>query len=341
MNARRVMIQAPQQIEVVDFQIPEPGSGQVLIRTLCTGISAGTELLAYRNEYPNDPVDVEVDPHAGQGSYPMQTGYSSVGIVDRTGPGVDPSWCGARVFAFAPHSTHNVVDLPAVIRLPDEIDAHLATLIPNLETAVGLVMDARPLLGERVVVFGQGIVGLLVTRVLARFPLGLLAAVDPLQTRRERALTAGATVAIDPTTESDWTELQEHDGFSGEPTGADLIFELSGNPDALNQAISLAGFGSRIVVGSWYGDKRSPLNLGGRFHRNRISLISSQVSTVDPTLSARWTKSRRMNEVVRLLPELDLDDLITHCVPIGDAKRAFELLSEDPGSALHVVLTCS
>jgi 2-desacetyl-2-hydroxyethyl bacteriochlorophyllide A dehydrogenase len=340
MSARSVMIQAPRQIEVVECEVPEPDSGQVLIRTLCTGISAGTELLAYRDEFPDEPVDDTLDPHAGSGSYPMSTGYSSVGIIDRVGPGVDSSWCGARVFAFAPHWTHNVVDLAAIVPLPENIDDQLATLIPNLETAVGLVMDAKPILSERVVVFGQGIVGLLVTRLLARFPVGQIAVVDPLQARRDHAHAAGATLALDPARESDWVRTQLHAGSSDEPTGADLIFELSGNPEALNQAISIAGFGSRIVVGSWYGDKRSALDLGGRFHRNRISLISSQVSTIDPRLSARWTKSRRMNEVVRLLPELDLDGLITHRLPIDDAARAFAMLDHDPGSALHVVLTC-
>jgi 2-desacetyl-2-hydroxyethyl bacteriochlorophyllide A dehydrogenase len=340
MSARSVIIQAPQQIELVDCEVPEPGSGEILVQTLCSGISAGTELLAFNDEYPDDPVDVEVDPHAGQGSYPMQTGYSSVGIIDRIGPGVDPSWRGQRVFAFAPHKTHNVVDLSSVVPLPDEVDSQLATLLPNLETAIGLVMDAKPILGERVVVFGQGIVGLLVTRLLARFPLGLLAVVDPLPTRRECALTAGATVAIDPANEPDWNQLQDHCGFSEELAGADLIFELSGNPDALNQAISIAGFGSRIVIGSWYGHKQSPLNLGGRFHRSRIKLLSSQVSTIDPSLSGRWSKSRRMNEVVRLLPELDLDGLITHRLPIDDAHHAFELLNGNPESTLHVVLTC-
>jgi 2-desacetyl-2-hydroxyethyl bacteriochlorophyllide A dehydrogenase len=337
---RSVIIPAPGSIEIQQTSLPDVGPEHVGIHTLVSGISPGTELLAYRGELPEaDPDDAELDPHAGGGGYPMSTGYCSVGVVTSVGDRVDPSWRGRRVFGFLPHGTGAVVDPDSLIPLPDSLPEDLATFIPNLETAIGLVMDARPVLGERVVVIGQGIVGLLVTRLLARYPLGLLATLDRIPGRRARSTASGAELALDPASATDRASLRE--ALETDQPGADLVIELSGNPAALNDAIQFAGYGGRIVAGSWYGSKSAPIDLGGRFHRNRISLISSQVSTVAPDLSARWTKSRRMATVLRLLPELGLDSLITHRFPLDDAADAFALLDTRSDETIQVVLTCS
>jgi 2-desacetyl-2-hydroxyethyl bacteriochlorophyllide A dehydrogenase len=341
-RAREVIIQTPGRIEVHEAEVSNPGPGKIRVRTSVCGISPGTELLAFRGKLPTrDDTDHSIDPHAGSATYPMRTGYCSVGVVDKTGPNVDPDWNGRRVFAFQPHGTHSIAETSDVISLSAELSDELATFIPNLETAIGLVMDGQPAIGERVVVLGQGIVGLLVTRLLSRYPLALLASADRVEERRERARSSGADLAIDPSDEEDRDRLFQLLMAEGEPSCADLIFELSGNPDALNDAISFAGFGARIVAGSWYGKKPAALDLGGRFHRNRISISSSQVSTINPAFSARWSKSRRMREVLRLLPGLALENLITHRFPIGQADQAFALLDQSPENALQVILTCS
>jgi threonine dehydrogenase-like Zn-dependent dehydrogenase len=168
----------------------------------------------------------------------------------------------------------------------------------------------------------------------------VLATLDRIPERRERSLEAGSQMVLDPVNEDNRSQLYGALCRETDRPGADLVFELSGNPSALNEAVSLAGYGGRIVVGSWYGEKPATLDLGGRFHRNRISIISSQVSTIDPWLSGRWTKGRRMNEVLRLLPALDLEGLITHRFPFCRAADAFHLLDWEPASALQVLLNC-
>jgi 2-desacetyl-2-hydroxyethyl bacteriochlorophyllide A dehydrogenase len=334
-----VVISAPGSIEIHSTCLPEIGPEQVSIHTLLTGISPGTELLAYRGELPEaDPELLTIDPHAGSGSYPMSSGYCSVGVVDQIGDRVDPWWQGRMVFGFLPHRSAHVAHPDELVPLPYRLSAELATFIPNLETAIGLVMDARPVIGERVVVIGQGIVGLLVTRLLARYPLGLLATLDRIPARREWSVEAGSDLAVDPENPTDVGLLDV--ALRGNQPGADLVIELSGNPAALNEAIRLTGYGGRIIAGSWYGSKPAALELGGRFHRNRISLTSSQVSTIGPDLSARWTKSRRMAMVLDLLPELGLESLITHRFPIEQAADAFGLLDSRPENVLQVVLTC-
>jgi 2-desacetyl-2-hydroxyethyl bacteriochlorophyllide A dehydrogenase len=338
----QVVITSPFQVDVRETALSEPAEGEVRLRTSVTGISAGTELLAYRGQLPTvSPGDAAIDPHAGSGDYPMQTGYCSVGFVDAVGSGVNPEWQGKRVFAFQPHQTYSIARPDALVALPDEIGDELATFIPNLETAIGLVMDGAPMLGERVVVLGQGVVGQLVTRLLARYPLAYLVTADVLPARREWSLVSGAARSVDPSSQPDRDRLLSELTSGGSNPGADLVFELSGNPAALNDAIQLAGFGGRIVAGSWFGSKPTQLDLGGRFHRNRISLISSQVSTIAPGLTARWTKDRRMREVLRLLPKLDLGELVTHRFALGNAADAFALLDESPEDVMQVVLTCN
>ena len=123
------------------------------------------------------------------------------------------------------------------------------------------------------------------------------------------------------------------------PEGADLTYEISGSPAALDQAIGATGFAGRIIIGSWYGNKHSRLNLGGRFHRSRISLASSQVSSLDPKLQGRWTKARRFDVAWEMIRRLKPSRFITHRYAVHDAAEAYELLDRNPGDAIQVLLT--
>jgi threonine dehydrogenase-like Zn-dependent dehydrogenase len=120
---------------------------------------------------------------------------------------------------------------------------------------------------------------------------------------------------------------------------ADLTYELSGNPAALDQAIAATGFNGRVVIGSWYGQKQAHLNLGGRFHRSRLHLISSQVSTIAPQWAGRWTKPRRLQVAWQMLQQVRPAPLITHRFPIAEAAAAYALLDRQPQEAMQVLLT--
>ncbi|MFC7233852.1 zinc-dependent alcohol dehydrogenase [Halosegnis marinus] len=331
MEARTLYFAEPGRVERRTRPLAAPDPGEVVVETTASGISAGSELLVYRGEVPDGmAVDATIDVLDGEFAYPLAYGYAAVGEVVAAGDGTSVG-VGRRVFAFHPHADRFRTGEDAVVPLPDGVGTEAATLLPSVETATNIALDAAPKVGERAVVFGAGAVGLCTIAVLADFPLERLVAVEPVAARRERALALGADAAVSP---------EEFDGFpDATPAGADLAVELSGRPATLDDAIDAVGFDGRVVVGSWYGTKRSPVALGGCFHRDRISVESSQVSTVAPELRGRWTTDRRLDAALDRVARLDADRLLTHRVPFAEAEDAYRLLDEGADDALQVVLT--
>jgi 2-desacetyl-2-hydroxyethyl bacteriochlorophyllide A dehydrogenase len=323
---------APRQVALRRESLPSPASGQVLVETRLSAISSGTELLFYRGQFPHDiHLDENIPALQGEPRYPLKYGYSLVGRVAALGPQVDAAWQGRLVFAFHPHETHFLAEPAELLPIPAGIRLEDAVFLPNMETALNLVMDGAPLVGEQVVVFGQGIVGLLTTALLASFPLDSLVALDLHPLRRQKSLEAGAHACLSPAELEVLRQLQ--------PGGADLVFEVSGAAEALDQAVAAAGFAGRVVIGSWYGQKAARLNLGGRFHRSRIRLVSSQVSSLDPQLSGRWTKARRFELAWKMLEIVQPSRWITQRFPFQQASEAYTLIDRDPASTIQVLLT--
>lgn len=325
---------APRTVEWRPDAVPPAPPDGMWVETLLSAISAGTELLIYRGEAPTDlAADPVLPALSGTLAFPLRYGYACVGrVVAGEAGSIRP---GDLVFAFHPHQTHFWARPAELIPLPTGLDPADAVFLPNLETAVNFLHDGAPLLGEKVVVLGQGIVGLLTTALLARMAPAALLVLDRYPLRRQTALALGATAAFDPAA----PDLHEQMAPWLGDAGADLVYELSGRPEALNLALSLAGFGARVVIGSWYGRKTVALDLGGRFHRSRIRLFSSQVSTLAPELSARWTKARRLHLALDLAATLRPSRLISHRFPYREAAAAYALLDEHPETALQVVLS--
>ncbi len=317
MTRRSVVFQGPRLLEIESSPMPSCGPGEVLVAAETSAISAGTELLVYRGQAPGEASSpAEIPALQGHFGFPMKFGYSMVGRVLAG----ESDWIGRRVFAFHPHESHFVASVDSLI----EVDGESAVFLPNLESAVNFLHDGRPLLGERVLVLGQGIVGLLTTALLSRFPLAELVTVDPVPSRRERSQALGAR-SLAP------------EEFAGAGQ-FDLVYELSGNPLSLNRAIAACRFHGRVVIGSWYGSKRAEIDLGGTFHRNRIQLVSSQVSTLDPGLSGCWSKGRRLQLAQESLALVRPERFITQRFPFEQAARAYELLDRHPEQSLQVVL---
>jgi 2-desacetyl-2-hydroxyethyl bacteriochlorophyllide A dehydrogenase len=336
---KTVIFSQPYRVGLEHRPLPEVSRGTVLVQTRLSAVSAGSELLVYKGQVPmGAPVDTTLPSLAGSFNYPLKYGYSAVGRVTAVGSADLRHWLDRMVFCFHPHESHFLAAPEDLIPVPEGVSAEEAVFLANMETAVNLVMDGHPIIGEAVVVFGQGIVGLLTTALLAEFPLGTLVTLDAHPTRRRHSRERGAQAALDPQAAGAAEALAKELTGRGNDGRADLVYELSGNPQALNLAVGICGFGCRIVVGSWYGTRPSELDLGLTFHRNRVRIVSSQVSTVDPALTGRWSKKRRLQAAWEMIRRVHPGRLISHRIPIDSVGQAYELLDRRPEDALQVVL---
>jgi len=332
MQPQSLFFTAPYEIEIRETALRAPGPAEFLVETQFSAISSGTELMIYRGQAPTElTADESITALSGSLAFPLQYGYAVVGKIIKVGELLNHDWLGRTIFSFQPHQTHFAATPEQVIPLPEGISPEAAVFLPNMETAINFVMDGRPLIGERVAVFGQGIVGLLTTALLARFPLGDLFTLDRYPNRRSASQDAGAAQSFDPSETNTLANVRNEHGI-------DLAYELSGSPAALDQAIAVTGFAGRVVIGSWYGQKRASLDLGGHFHRSRIQLISSQVSSLNPVLMGRWNKNRRFDLAWKMIRVVQPERWITHCLPFQEASRGYTLLDQKPEEVIQVLL---
>jgi 2-desacetyl-2-hydroxyethyl bacteriochlorophyllide A dehydrogenase len=331
--ALSVWLPRARSVELREEAVPDVGPNDVQVAALVSAISHGTEMLVFRGQVP-DGLELDLPTLSGSFAFPIKYGYASVGRVVERGAAVQGLAVGDAVFVHHPHQSTYVVPADMPIRLPDDLDPELGVFLANIETAINVVLDAAPRLGERVAVFGQGVVGLLITQLLRQTGVRLIMVVDPLARRRELACQLGADVALAP---EDVAAGNIH-GLSDEQ-GVDLAIEASGNAAALDQALGSVAFSGTVVVCSWYGTKPVRLTLGGAFHRQRLRIHSSQVSTIDAALQPRWTHQRRLELACKLLGDLKLNSLISHRFPVEQAAEAFALVDEHPDQTVQVVLT--
>ncbi|MDX1377556.1 MAG: zinc-binding alcohol dehydrogenase [Anaerolineales bacterium] len=346
MKSRALYFTAPNKVEIREQSLPALKDDEVLVETICSAISAGTEMLIYREQFPH--FKDSRDDLSSELNYPLAYGYACVGVIRETGKQVDRELQDQVVFGFHPHASSFVTRPSTLLTVPASLSAEACSFLPNMETAVNLILDAAPMIGERVLVLGQGVVGLLAASLLKEFPLDTLITADNYALRRQASLDIGVDDCFDPkdvkfepdvsVTESNQSTSSS---FLGYAQSVDLTFELSGSPSALNTALAMTNFSGRIVIGSWYGEKKADIDLGGSFHRSRIKLISSQVSTISPELSGRWDKARRFEVAWEALERIKPQKWITHRFPIQDAAKAYQLLDENPQDTIQVLFTYS
>jgi NADPH:quinone reductase-like Zn-dependent oxidoreductase len=288
-----------------------PGKGEVLVRSLASGISRGTERLVFHGRVPEGEwARMRAPLQAGEFPFPVKYGYAAVGLVE-DGP---EDWIGQRVFCLHPHQDRFVAPLSLCARVPDRVPEWRAVLAANMETALNISWDAQPLPGERALVVGAGVVGLLTAWLLSRFPAIDLAVADPDPLRAAVAQRLGLRL-VTP---------------EDAPGNRDLIIHASGNPEGLRTALRCAGFEGRIVEASWFGATECTLPLGGAFHANRVTIRSSQVGQIAGPMRGRRTHTERMELALSLLADPALDALCGPMVAFADLPRVMPSLLGDP-----------
>lgn len=326
MTARQLIFLKPGNIEIREIKLKEPSADEVLVRALFCGLSTGTERLAYNGDFPESLLlDESIDELLVKAEYPFSYGYILIGEVQKAGSKENEHLAGRRVLVFHPHQDAAVVNIKRLIFLPESLPPEICVLVPNCETALTFILDSAPLMGENVCLYGLGLVGQIAARMLSSFPLGKLILTDPSEYRRNLALDIKPGLVV------------PNNDAAVKAGDFDLSFELSGNPEALQSAVNNASYDGRIIVGSWYGTKNVSLDLGTNFHRKRLSLISSQVSTIAPVLRGRWDFSRRMDTAVKWLTSNQNHSWITHTIPFDNASAAYEMINEPGSKYLQIV----
>ncbi len=356
LDARILVITGPRRLEFLSRRLPRPDPGDVIVETLFSGISHGTEMSVYRGVAPQwtkrfdrdlrlflpvAATERAVPPERGYWTaadthwdYPLAYGYANVGRVTALGRAVDTLQEGDLVYAYQPHQTAYVAPAASVIRLPDLPNPVTGILYSNLCTAYGGVLDADIRLDDTVVVFGQGLVGLLVTQYLRRTAARRIITVEKIPERQRMSVQFGADECLDPTRVDVGLAVRERTGGRG----ADVVIEASGAYAALQEAIRTAAPNTVVVALSWYGGTGGALALSDEFHHNRITIKSSQVGGIAPELAATHSLSRRAEHVIDWFGELDLDPLLTTIVPFEHAAGAYQLIDQQGDEAIQAVL---
>lgn len=291
-NATAFWVTHPGRGELRQETLPVADENEVLVRTLYSGISRGTESLVFNARVPESEFDRMRAPfQAGDFPAPVKYGYANVGYVLQ-GP---PHLLNRRVFCLYPHQDHYLVPASAVLPLPDTLPSERAVLAANMETAINGVWDAEPVLGERVSIIGAGVVGALVAYLCSQMPGVDVQLVDINPDREALANQLGVTFCLPDQASND----------------RDAVIHASGHPNGLRQALNLVGNEGRIIEMSWFGEGDVSVPLGGAFHSQRLTLRASQVGQLPPRLQPRWDYQRRLRLALNLLVDDRLDALIS------------------------------
>jgi 2-desacetyl-2-hydroxyethyl bacteriochlorophyllide A dehydrogenase len=331
-----VSFRGPREVAVVEYEERAPEAGEVRLRTLYSGISAGTELTAFRgtNPYLAKRWDAErrIFVEGATFEYPLDHwGYEQVGEVAEVGEGVTRLRAGDRVWGIWGHRSSAVVPESAVVeRVLGDLPPLSGVFARIGAVALNAVLDADVHVGETVAIFGLGVPGLIATQLAKLSGADVLAA-DRIQRRLDLAEAYGATPV-----EASGDAVK--DATAGR--GADVTLDLTGSAAALHEAIRGAAYASRVVVAGFLQGGADALRLGEEFHHNRIQLVSSQISSVPPRLSPRWDVLRLERTVLELRRQgrLELEALVTRTEPVERAPDVFRLLDERPEDDVQVVL---
>jgi NADPH:quinone reductase-like Zn-dependent oxidoreductase len=314
-EARAFWVVAPGRGEIRPQPLRRPAPGEVLICTVASAISRGTESLVFRGEVPESEWRRMRCPfQEGEFPAPVKYGYAAVGVVE-DGPAAQ---LGRRVFCLHPHQDRFVVPQDAALGVPDEVPNRRATLAANMETAVNGLWDAVPGPGDRIAIIGAGVVGCLVAALAARLPRAEVELIDIDHSRERVAGRLGCRFATPRDARGE----------------ADLVIHTSGAPEGLATALAIAGDEATIVEMSWYGTRSVPLPLGGAFHSRRLTLRSSQVGSVPAARQRRWSRRRRLELAMSLLCDPVFDVLLSGDSPFAEMPELMARLATTSGGTL-------
>jgi 2-desacetyl-2-hydroxyethyl bacteriochlorophyllide A dehydrogenase len=340
---KRISFMGQRQVGIREFDNPSLQPGQVRLKTLYSGISAGTELTGYRGTAPfmNKRFDSQYHifrPDETGLQYPCDFGYEEVGQVIEVGSAVTDVPLGAHIFGAWSHCSHAVVEADYARQriLPAGLDPVIGIFSQIGAVALNGVHDGAIRVGETVAVFGLGVLGQIVAQA-ARLSGATVIAVDLHDSRLALARSLGAHITLNPLRDQVAETIKEKLTAG---RGADVCIEVSGAYPALHEAIRAAAYSARVVAMGFFQGESKGMFLGEEFHHNRINVVCSQIFGTNPDLTYRWTDLRLAQTTMRLAAEnqLQLKPLISHLKPAEQAADLFQMLDTAPESIMQAVL---
>ena len=329
--ARAFWTTAPGRGELRDEPLAAPASGICRVRTVASGVSRGTEALVFAGRIPESQYQAMRAPlMGGEFPFPVKYGYSAVGLIEDAPPPHNPLRHAPtqhgppnhaqRVFVLHPHQDRFNAPAAMCIPVPDSVPSPRAVLAANMETALNLLWDAAPLPGERILVVGAGVVGLLTASLLASIPAAAVTLVDTNPARAALAHAFGCDFAPP----------------DAAPVGQELLVHTSASEAGLRLCLASAAFEARIIEASWYGDAAPALPLGEAFHARRLRLLASQVGAIAPPMRGRRSHAERLAMALALLADARFDALLDGPTPFADLPTAMPTILRT-GGLCHVI----
>lgn len=346
---KAIMYEGPRQLKVIEMPRLPLKENQIRLKTICSGVSHGTEMNVYRGLAPffrkkQDPatrlfLEAERDE---TWEYPIRSfepgvwymGYASVGEVTEIGNRVKGIQTGDVVACSAPHQEENVIHEEDAVVLPKDIPPEKGILLTNLITAYNGIMDTHINLGDAVVISGLGVLGQLLVQMARMSGAHKVYGIDMIEKRRAAALENGCDEVFDPSASDVALEIRRRTGCRG----ADKVIEASGNGKALNEAIRIAAPETTVTALAWYQGALADVNLSEEFHHNRIGIKQSQTGAVDPSFSNLWNYGRRVETCIEILRHLKTDNLMDRFI-YEDIAKAYRIIDKEPGQVIQVMLT--
>lgn len=318
-TSRSIWTVSRRKLAIETKELGKKPAGSVLVRSLFSGVSRGTERLVFEGLVPESEWQrMRAPQQAGNFPFPVKYGYSTIGRVEDGSSHLN----GQTVFALHPHQDWFYADEATLIPVPESLPPRRATLAANMETALNGVWDSGAAPGDHIVIIGAGVVGCLIAGICGRMPGAEVTLVDTLSSREEIASQFGVNFSVPETS----------------PREADIVFHTSATSEGLKTALNSAGFEASLVEMSWYGSAKISVPLGGAFHSKRLRLISSQVGSVSPTRRVRWSHQKRLAKALTLLKDHQYDTLLTHDVPFISAAEMLPELFNKSTDALGITI---
>lgn len=324
-----VVFPKPHEVLIEERPQPEPAADQVVVRSLSTLISPGTELTILRGAYEADSA------WGAYGRFPFTPGYSSIAVVETVGEDVDPELIGQTVASYAPHTLYAAVPTSILRPVPDVLSREQATLFTLAETTMNGIRRSRLAWGESVAIYGAGLLGQLTARLALLAGARWIFVVDVSAFRLGLLPRNDRVVAIDASHSTPADSIREF------VQAVDVVFELTGNPDLIPGELEILRSQGRFIVLS------SPRGIGTLFnfhdHCNApsIEIIGAHADSSPPvaTPDNPWTRARHTELFFDLLSarELDVSSLITSVIGYREAPAAYQRLL-DGADELGVVL---